>query len=322
MKAALWFNIPEEHVAESTLHYQTTYRWRKEPKALKEADPKEGRGIVSSSHFDRRDSFVMIRPIDNEAFSLVAGILKHRYETARAERIASIHQRSVGLKKVASEESLLRERFANLKRHWDTWTYPSISGRPPIDENTPVPPVVVEYVPSGLTYGVIDNSTAPETSQKTTRMWDSFLSTLAAIQNNQVNIIDAESIDSPCTAKTATDAAYLLRDFAPAVQGTECSGQHERLSVFVRLSLGGIIDYKNRALPHIKIHSNRSSKCFHKRGHPDTEPKKSYLHQSERCWKSLLLPKRAQQVDEWDVILDRFLMKNSRARKVLHLVQV
>jgi len=293
---ALWFNISEDKVTECTIHRQKLFRWRKQK--LQRNIDKEGHNVGFSSPFDSHDSFVMIRPIDCDAFSLVRNILGHRYATVRSERITSIRERSVALEKVAEEFALLHDRFSNLKRHWGAWTYPLASRRRPIDEHTPVPPADAKYAPTSSTsVGEASGSKALGCLNETKEMWESFLSTLEVSKNDKVDDIT-----------TATRTSYLLGDFSSVRQNPP---RRKRLSVFLRLSQGGIMDTNNRSLPYIKNRYCTST---------GSKPKDSYLRQSERCWKSLVLQNDRIQAGEWDIVVDHFT-NSSRSQKVLNIIQ-
>lgn len=248
----------------------------------------------------------MIRPIDCDTFSLVRNILEHRFATARAERITSIRERFAALENVAKDHVLPHEQFSNLKRHWGAWTYPIASGRLPIDEHTPVPPADAEYTPTSSTsVGETDDPKALGWFNETKEMWESFLSTLQASKNDNVNGINDHN-----TTTTATGTSYLLGDFS-SVRQAENPPRRKRLSLFVRLSQGGIMDKDNRSLPHIKNQLCTST---------GSKPKDSYLRQSERCWKSLVLQNDGLRAGEWDIVVDHFT-NSSRSQKVLNIVQ-
>ena len=141
---------------ECRMFQQKRFRWRKKQNPQQDTNSNNSESRKAPvSQFDCRDCFVMIRPIDRDAFSLVTSILEHRYETVQAERITSISERFAALEKVAKEHALLHEMFANVRRHWGAWTYPAISGRQPIDDDTAVPPVDAEYALSTSTTTVL-----------------------------------------------------------------------------------------------------------------------------------------------------------------------
>jgi hypothetical protein len=313
-QVALWFNIPDDKVTECTIHKQKLFRWHKNKKSKQTADRPEGRNAFSSSPFDCRDSFVMIRPIDRDAFSLVGSILEHRYATVQAERITSIRERASALEKTQVEQDALRVQFFNLKNHWNAWAYPRTSGRPPIDEHTPVPPADAEYTPC-TDVGEADNNpmAAFGCFNETKEVWDSFLSTLDASKKKSVDV----TTDRNSANTAAAGSSHFLGDFRP-VDPVDNSPHRKRLSVFVRLSHGETVDGGNRSLP--RIQTGRSASVGFSRGSKsDGKPKDSYLRQSERCWRSLLLQNDGPQA-EWDIVVDHFT-NSSRSQKVLNIVQ-
>ena len=156
------------------------------------------------------------------------------------------------------------------------------------------------YAPTSSTsVGEASDPKALECLNEAKEMWESFLSTLQASKNENDDIIT-----------TATGTSYLLRDFSSGRQAKN-SPRRKRLSVFLRLSQGGIMDTDNRSLPHIKNQYCTST---------GSKPKDSYLRQSERCWKSLVLHNDGLQAGEWDIVVDHFT-SSSRSQKVLNIVQ-
>ena len=73
---------------------------------------------------------------------------------------------------------------------------------------------------------------------------------------------------------------------------------------FVRLSQGELIS-EDRSIPHIKSHINAKYKS--------EKPNDSYFHQSERCWRSLLVKNEGNNADEWNVVMENFTKKKKKA---------
>ena len=229
--------------------------------------------------------------MDSKAFFLAKKALEHRFAFLKAERLISIRERKTALEKFEQQDLLLGERLANLQQHWESWNYPEASGRPPIDENTPVPPADVQYNPGEIV-------ASEKTFHQSKRMWNSFLSTLNALKYN-------DCVPMNVANDTPNGASYFLGDFHPK---TRSNG---RLGIFVQLGSGQGIDQEDRSLPHIQ-----PSNITKKRG---GQPKDSYLRQSERCWKSLLLEEKEAEW-EWDAVVEHFT-NASRSQKVLNIVQ-
>ena len=76
-----------------------------------------------------------------------------------------------------------------------------------------------------------------------------------------------------------------------------------RLPVFLRLSHGELIS-EDRSIPHIKSRINAKN--------TSEKPNDSYLRQSERCWKSLLIKNGGLQADEWNVVMENFTKKKKK----------
>ena len=284
---ALWFDIPGDKVIECTVQKQKLFRWQKH-KQNQARSTAGGFQMAKPSPFESCEAFIMIRPIDRDAFFLVKDTLKHRYDVLRAEHFPSIRERKLALEELDKEYLLLGERFQNLKRHWKAWAYPTTKGRPPIDENTPVPPADAKYEPGEAT----------ETSFREGRkMWKSFLSTLEALEK------DDDDVNESAATIASNGALYLRGGFRPKTNPSR------RLSVFEKLAQGRALNLGNRSLPHIT--NNRIKK-------QGAKPKDSYLRQSERCWKSLMLQNDGHA--EWDAVVDHFI-NASRSQKVLNIVQ-
>ena len=247
----------------------------------------------------------MIRPIDREAFFLVQDILEHNYASLKAEAIPSIRERSRALQEVEKEHILLGERFSSLKRHWANWAYPGASGRPTIDDQTPVPPADAKYEPG-------ESKPTNSCFRESRKVWTSFLSTLQDLKKDD----DAQD---GTTKSFSTGASYFMGEFDPHAQTeTEtcrADNNNKRLSVFVELSRGQAVNQDNRSLPHIKNKPTNSGETLH-----ITKPKASYTRQSERCWKSLLLEGDGIHEAEWDAVVNHFT-NSSRSQKVLNIVQ-
>jgi hypothetical protein len=298
---ALWFNIPENEVIECTAQQAKRFRWRKTSKS------EDDKIDQKTSVFDSRECFTMIRPHDSDAFNLATGILKHRYEMLKAERLSSLRARSAALTKLNQEHDALHEMFSNCRRHWVAWTYPINEGRLPFDDDTPVPPVDAEYNPivdvkcidpMGITHKTNDNISG-SASQK---IWRSFITSLEP----------TTQCESRCPVEECP-----VEDSIPTIHNPkkdltkECS-----LSIFLSLRRGEHIS-QDRTLPHII--NPAGSNCnpsftttFHRR-------------QSERCWKALLLKKnqifeRVYDCNEWDEVVDHF-QNYSRSKKVLSIIQ-
>eukprot|EP00536_Pseudo-nitzschia_multiseries_P000499 jgi/Psemu1/178882/e_gw1.6.24.1 len=316
---ALWFNIPEAQVTECTINQQKRFRWRKKQKQPPPNQPPPGsrrggnriyrQARPPLSPFEHRDSFAIVRPGDPDAFALVTSILEHRFETIRAEKITSISERSAALEEVARQHAELEERFHNLRRHWSAWNYPGIAGRPSIGPSTPVPPVDEEYADDPGGRGARYRCRC-KCRNETKQMWESFLSTLAAIRGDDRDHKHNHNHGTMITGENRHRSATQRRP---------------RLSIFVRLSRGEIINNGNRSLPHITKKNQRGSTSSignEKNDHPDEhgQPNNSYLRQSDRCWKSLLLSSDGVATSEWDVVMDHFT-NYSRSKKVLNILQ-
>lgn len=144
------------------------------------------------------------------------------------------------------------------------------------------------------------NETDPGNPNESREMWVSFLSTISFTK-------ESNECDTP---------PYFLRtEFYRHTGDQERRNRgRKRLPIFVQLSCGEFINHTTRSLPHIHkfpCNSNVEGK---------NKPKDSYLRQSERCWKSLLLQNNGRMGDEWTVVMDHFT-NYSRSKKVLNILQ-
>jgi hypothetical protein len=145
----LWFNISEKEVTLCTPQQAKRYRWKSRG-SLKQKDQEPNKILKSTlSSFDTRDSFNMIRPLDNDAYNLASAMLAHRLEVVLAERTAVLSVRSTALIELSNKRAALKTSFDNCMQHWKWWGWSVNVGRDgATDEDTPVPKVDDEYVPS------------------------------------------------------------------------------------------------------------------------------------------------------------------------------
>jgi hypothetical protein len=113
----------------------------------------------------------MMRPLAKDAYDLSTEILAHYFGMLRSERIANLRERSAALSVLQIASELLKERFDNLKRHWQTWAWPINDGRSKVDDKTPVPPVDGKYKP---TSPVADEGDVSKVGP-VERIWESFV---------------------------------------------------------------------------------------------------------------------------------------------------
>jgi hypothetical protein len=167
---SLWFDIADKDVTVCTPQQAKRYRWKKGIKNRDSPSPTPSK--PNSSAFESRDCFVMMRPLDKDAYDLSNEILAHYLGMLRSERIANLRDRSAALSVLQDESELLKESFEKLKRHWQTWAWPVNEGRSKIDEKTPVPPVDGKYKPSPVATheGGVGKVSPVE------RIWESFVS--------------------------------------------------------------------------------------------------------------------------------------------------
>ena len=292
---ALWFNIPDDQVAEVAPQQAKRFRWKKTSKF---DDSKQDK----SSVFDTRECFSMIRPRDEDAFELVTKILEYRFAIVKAERLASIEDRFKTLKNLSPVRQTLEKMFKCQKRSWISWTYPINNGRQRNDGNTPIPPVDAEYHPiidtkmmeKNPTHLHYEDSTEVVFGSAVERVWRSFI----------------KSFDRKTSLLPFRESEERRHDSGTSGSSRSCG----RLSIFVRLSQGKLIS-PNRGLPHINSFRN------HKKRELSTRKTSPYQDQSERCWKSLLLKQGPEEgSNEWHVVMDHF-QNFSRSKKVLTILQ-
>lgn len=181
---SLWFDIDDKDVTVCTPQQAKRYRWKKgfkhtyssptingpTPRAPSPRAPSPVQR--KSSAFDNKDCFVMIRPLEKDAYNLTTKILTHHLGVLRSERIANLSDRWEARAVLQEENAKLEETFENLKKHWKTWTWPINEGRTiKIDEHTPVPPIDSLYKPVATADDKGENGGTPVVQ----RIWNSFV---------------------------------------------------------------------------------------------------------------------------------------------------
>jgi hypothetical protein len=172
----LWFNISEHEVTLCTPQQAKRYRWKSRG-SLKQKDQepnKISKCILSS--FDTGDSFIMIRPLDNDAYDLASAMLTHRLEVVLAEHTAVLSVRSKNLNELSNKRADLKTSFDNCMQYWKWWGWAVNVGRDgAAKEDTPVPKVDDEYVTSTAQSRNIDkqDNHAPVTAA----IWKGFVDT-------------------------------------------------------------------------------------------------------------------------------------------------
>lgn len=286
---ALWFNIPDEKITDCDPEVAKRFRWKKKSKF--DDSCKKG----TSSVFDVRECFFMVRPNDESAFDLATNMLKHRYQTVKAERLNPISDRFAVLELLQKDRAALQKTFEDHKRHWFTWTFPIHNGRHAADDETPVPPVDALYDP------IVDVETIRRkmdegkdvqniTGAAAKRVWESFVSTMQILQTYGM--------------ETAACAS-------PFDEG-------KRLSIFECLSYGESI-CPDRSLPHIL-----RSRTVIPLKPGSIQPNSKYVQQSDRCWRSILIDNQGTDGADlnhrdWGEVMDHFF--NAKTKKVLRFVQ-
>ncbi len=284
---ALWFNIPEKEVSECTPQQAKRFRWKKPSKY----DDKRALEKTPSV-FDSRECFVMIRPLDHDAFDLATEMLRHRHAAVDAERLSTLSERFEALKELKKKKDALQKTFQNHKRSWINWAWPINVGRQSVDHETPVPPVDGPYNPlldhealeKSLFAGVYDE-VEPVKGSSIEPLWNSFLSNCIYIKADE--------------------------NEAPPRFGRS-------LPIFTKLASGEEIS-PNRVLPHITRSMCDSSSTG---GDPRTkkDSSRSARRQSEQCWKALLLENEGtHSINAWDMVREHF--QNARCKKVLTIIQ-
>lgn len=274
---ALWFNIPEKDVSQCTAQQAKRFRWKKAPKFDDE------RAESKISPFDTRECFLMVRPHDPSAFKFATDILNHRYKTVMAERMSVLRNRFDALKALKKEKEQLQERFEYQRRNWIAWAWPITNGRQRTDDDTPVPPVDIEYDP------IVDEEAMSTESD----------------EDNQV--IKGSATQGIWDSYISQDFHETKHEKAEKKSAVEQARTRRRLPIFARLGYGEPIA-TNRSLPHI---INSRIDCSLETNLPRS---------SERCWRALLLKEeKHHSQNEWEVVRDHF--QNSRCKKVLSIIQ-
>lgn len=137
---ALWFNIKESDVVVCTQQQAKRFRWKKPGSSTKKRAEKPS--VFDS---DLVESFPMVRPHDAAAYHLVTEMLKHRLASLKRELTVNLKERHDHLEKLEAQRHHLKERFANQRRSWMAWAWPTTLGRMIVDANTPVPSIEGPY---------------------------------------------------------------------------------------------------------------------------------------------------------------------------------
>lgn len=184
---SLWFDIDDKDVTVCTPQQAKRYRWKKgfkptilssngtaiAPRALSPTMPFVKR---KSTAFDSKDCFIMVRPLDKDAYDLGTKILAHHLGVLRSERIANLSDRWEARSALQAESAALKESFDNLKQYWQSWTWPINQGRAKkITEHTPVPPIDGEYNPVGTTKTSRKKGKEGSGVPAVQRIWQSFV---------------------------------------------------------------------------------------------------------------------------------------------------
>ena len=164
----LWYGIAESDVTVCTPQQAKRFRWKR---GL--SNKKQGRNdaiMINSvaSKFDYRDSFVMIRPSESDAYDLSTRMLVHRLAVLKAERIPNLCDRTIALEGLGKNRVCIEECFDGLARNWERWTWPVNEGRSMVDNNSTVPSVDANYKPTGASADIHRTAVF--------KIWESFAS--------------------------------------------------------------------------------------------------------------------------------------------------
>jgi len=169
---SLWFDIDDKDVTVCTPQQAKRYRWKKGFKTSgNNSSPRSSPFKPKSSAFDNKDCFVMVRALDKDAYDLSTKILSHHLGVLRSERIANLSDRWEARSALQAESATLKETFENLKKYWQTWTWPTNEGRGKVDEQTPVPPIDGMYKPVAQ----VDDDGGVGGTPVVQRIWESFV---------------------------------------------------------------------------------------------------------------------------------------------------
>lgn len=169
---ALWFNIPDECVNKCTLQ-----QIRRNKRTKRQLSSKQGQQHTLDSQSDFSNSqlcyadvlknsnkrgycrscpksfddvtygiekpLYVTKPTCEDAYMLVTDILIHRLDILRRQ-IPKTQATVNGV--LMSEEGRISQRFHSLHRHYSLFHWPIHDGRDSIDDETPVPPSVTNYL--------------------------------------------------------------------------------------------------------------------------------------------------------------------------------
>ena len=199
-EVSLWFDLPESEITQCTPQQAKRYRWRKRPRTKTdsaqsnhhESSPagtqrssrfsSTGNAKQAARGFEGRASFVMVRPIDPDAYELATGILRHRLAFLQARRNRNTKDRTIRLEAVLGEKyTILAAHYDALTMHWKKWAWPVTASRGVVTDDTPVPKVDGLYEPTSAGNPVAneeDTDTVDHTDRMSVTIWNSFVSTM------------------------------------------------------------------------------------------------------------------------------------------------
>jgi hypothetical protein len=330
---ALWFNIPEPDVALCTPQQAKRFRWKKSPRtdvntsnnqysSNNKNNKSNNNTPTKPSIFDSRECFAMIRPPGKDAYDLTTKILEHRLATVTAERLSSLSERSNSLKALQVEKELLTQEFRNQRRHWVSWAWPMNAGRQAVDEDTPVPAVDGNYTPiidqQQQQHDDDDDNKSDHDQDDNNNNNNNNKETRPVVMGKEVQAIWDSFVTTKFTESNRAKPAPQSKPERPAASVYQQQQQQQpltptrrRLAIFERLAHGEAVS-EDRRLPHVIFDRLVLSQV--------DDPQ---LRQSERCWKSLMLPVGHEQLhelnNEWEVVREHF--QNARCMKVLNIIQ-
>lgn len=155
---SVWFDILPSHIIPCTnkqakRHKRSRHRLKKIWKQNKDISSWVTHSVsqtnAHSKHIisTRIAPFYHYQPDDDSAFDLVSGILRQRL--AMLKFMARNNDTSNSMRQIKlflrAEEHRLKAIFVSLRRFWMTWSWPVMSLKESIDDNSDVPPVNAKY---------------------------------------------------------------------------------------------------------------------------------------------------------------------------------
>lgn len=144
---SVWFDVDADDLPPCTLCQARSYSRQSNIRAKNHKD--QARDPLD--RYCAVPPFECHQPVDDDAFELISGFMRHRLDSLRHISSSDHDTRDTLYSSLCSSERRLFASFVSQRRWWSTWTWPKQLGSSDIDETTPLPDVngVYHFVPRG-----------------------------------------------------------------------------------------------------------------------------------------------------------------------------